>query len=391
MKSKTISAFVAAFLLFGGLFTLSAEDVRLFLPEVIYAVPGVEMNVYFSNIITVVNPVNYAFDVDCAKGMHLQKRWCFTPAESDVGTYEWKIRVIGQSGTVAEGESKLVVLPPNAGEGKKLYVLMVGASQTNAGHYANRLVELMERPGNPELTTIGTRGKIGKHEGYGGWRWDSFLTRWGYTGKNTMDGMHPNRAVMYNSPFLFPAADGQDAEKGVFDLKRYFFEKSEGRLPDVVTFQLGLNDFFSANDDTIAAVTEKSLANMELLIAEFKKLDPKPEILVFQHIPGASQDGFAASYNCGQTGWQYRKNQNYYNRMLLEKSRQLDIGVIPMYINIDTEHNYPVLEQPVNLDNPQTLVLQNNGVHPAKAGYYQMGDTLYCWIKALLQRKAEGK
>ena len=382
-----IRAYLTAAILFG--IHILAEDVRLLLPEVIYSVPGVESNIYYNNIITVVNPLNYVFSVECAKGRNMQKRWCFTPEENDVGEYELKLRVMDETGVVAEGASKVVVLPKNAGEGRKLSVLMVGASQTNAGLYPARLVELMSRPGNPELTTIGTRGKTGKHEGYGGWRWDSFLKRWGYSGKNTMDGMHPNRAVVYNSPFLFPAGDGQDAEKGVFDLKRYFLENTGGQVPDVVSFQLGLNDFFLAKDDTIAEITAKSLANMELLIAEFKKLSPCPELMAFQHIPGSTQDGFGASYKCGQTGWQYRKNLDFYNRKILEKCRELGIVAIPMYINIDTEHNYPVLEQPVNFDNPQKLLRQNNGVHPAKAGYYQMGDTLYCWIKAILQRKAE--
>ena len=201
-----------------------------------------------------------------------------------------------------------------------------------------------------------------------------------------MDGMHPNRPVGFNSPFMFPADD--DANKGVFDLNRYFQKNSGGKVPDVVTFQLGLNDFFLADDETIAEVTEKSLANMEKLVAAFRKLTPQPDLMAFQHIPGAGQDGFGKSYRCGRTSWQYRRNLYHYNRMLLKKCRELNVGVIPMYINIDTENNYPVLEQPVNQDNPQNILLQNNGVHPAKAGYYQMGDTLYCWLKALLQSKA---
>jgi lysophospholipase L1-like esterase len=386
MGKFCFKAILSAIPLLGMLFSVNAEDVKLLLPETIYAVPGVEMNVYFNNIVTVINPANYVFDVDCEKGYNQLKRWCFTPEDGDVGTYQWKIQIIGQNGTVAEGESKLVVLPRNAGQGKKLSMLMVGASQTNAGHYPNRVAELMMRPGNPEFTSIGTKGTgPGRHEGYGGWRWDSFLTRWGFTGKNTMDGMHPDRPVGFNSPFMFP--DAQDASKGVFDLKRYFDKNSAGKIPDIVSFQLGLNDFFLADDSSIAEVTEKSLANMEKLIAEFRKLEPAPKIMIFQHIPGAGQDGFAKSYKCGRTSWQYRKNLDYYNRMLLKKGKELKVTVIPMYINIDTENNYPMLEQQVNRENPAIIQRQDNGVHPAKAGYYQMGDTLFCWIKSLISEQ----
>ena len=126
---------------------------------------------------------------------------------------------------------------------------------------------------------------------------------------------------------------------------------------------------------------------MEKLIAEFRKLKPAPEIMIFQHIPGANQDAFGNNYRCGQTSWQYRKNLDHYNRALLKKGKELNLTVVPVYINIDTENNFPVLLQPVNEGNNAKVSRQNNGVHPARAGYCQMGDTLYCCLKALLHNK----
>ena len=374
--------FVALFFLAAVL--AAAEDVRLLVPEKIYAVPGVEMNVYFNNIVTVINPANYVFDVDCKKGRNDLKRWRFTPRKEDVGTWEWKITVIGSSGVVAEAKSELVVVPEDAGKGQPFSLLIVGASQTRQGFYPNRVAELMKRPGNPEFVSIGTRGKgPARHEGYGGWRGDSFLTRWGYAGDAKNDGMHPNRPLNFNSPFLFPDREG----KGVFDLKKYFEINNGGKAPDAVSFQLGLNDFFLATDETIAEITRKSTANMEKLIAKFRELEPAPEIFVFQHIPGAGQDGFGRSYANGRTSWQYRKNLDYYNRALLKKSKELKFVIVPVYINIDTENNYPQIKEPVNEGNPVMIVRQNNGVHPAKAGYDQMGDTLYCRLKAWLAER----
>ena len=360
-----------------------AEDVKLFLPEKIYAVPGVEMNVYFNNIVTVINAANYVFDVDCAKGRNDTKRWRYTPAPSDAGKYKWSIRVISMDGVVAKGETELVVLPADAGSKKEITMLIVGASQTGRGVYADRMVELMNRPGNPKFKTIGTKGRIGRHEGYGGWRWDSFLTRWGYTNSKEMDGMHPDRPVGFNSPFLFPDKDG----KGKFDLQKYFDKHNNGKAPDVVSFQLGLNDFFKAQDDDIAKITAVSLSNMEKLIAAFRTLSPAPEIMVFQHIPGADQDAFGKNYSSGQTSWQYRKNLDYYNRAILKKGKELKVTVVPIYINIDTENNFPVVKEAVNGGNKEKLIRQNNGVHPSIEGYNQMGDTLYCYLKALLHNK----
>ena len=375
----------SALMAFFGIFSCSlhAENIRLMIPEKIYAVPGVEMNVYFNNIVTVINPANYVFDVDCPKGRNDLKRWRFTPDDSDVGSYKWSIKVIGMQGVIAEAETQLIVLPRNAGSNKSISMLMVGASQTGAGHYPDRIAELMQRAGNPEFKTVGSKGRIGRHEGYGGWQWSSFLDRWGYSGSKEMDGMHPDRPVGFNSPFLFPDKDGN----GKFDLVQYFNKFNGGKIPDVVSFQLGLNDFFLANDDNIAEVTATSMKNMEKLIAEFRKLSPAPEIMIFQHIPGSSQDAFGNNYQCTQTAWQYRKNLDYYNRALLVQGKKLNLTVVPVYMNIDTENNFPVLEQPVNQDNPAKIIRQNNGVHPIRPGYYQMGDTLYCYLKALLHNK----
>lgn len=379
--------FFKVFLCSAVLFLVSAvfagQDVRLLIPEKIYAVPGVETNIYFNNVVTVINPANYVFDVTCSKGRNDLKRWRFTPQKSDVGKYKWAINVIDMNGTVARAEAELIVLPFDAGAEKNITMLIVGASQTGAGVYADRIVELMNRPGNPKFKTIGTKGRIGKHEGYGGWRWDSFLTRWGYANSKKMDGMHPDRPVGFNSPFLFPDKNG----KGVFDLQKYLDKNNSGKAPDVVSFQLGLNDFFKATDQDIAKITENSLKGMERLIAEFRKLKPVPEIMIFQHIPGANQDAFGNNYNCGQTGWQYRKNLDYYNRALLKKGKELKVNVVPIYMNIDTENNFPRKKQAVNEGNGAKVFRASNGVHPAKAGYDQMGDTLYCYLKAILSRK----
>ena len=79
-------------------------EIDLFLPEVIYAVPGVEMNVYFDNLIQATNSANYVFDVNCPKGRNDHLRWRFLPTEKDLGTYDWEVRVFGQHGLLAQGK-----------------------------------------------------------------------------------------------------------------------------------------------------------------------------------------------------------------------------------------------------------------------------------------------
>ncbi|MBR2873245.1 MAG: hypothetical protein IKB99_07090, partial [Lentisphaeria bacterium] len=67
--------------------------------------------------------------------------------------------------------------------------------------------------------------------------------------------------------------------------------------------------------------------------------------------------------------------------------KELKVNVVPVYMNIDTENNFPRKKQPVNEGNGAKVFRASNGVHPVKAGYDQMGDTLYCYLKALLSRK----
>jgi len=107
--------------------------VRLLLPPRLYAVPGVEMNVYFDNICLAVNPLNDAFDVDCAKGQQQAERWTFVPTEQDVGRYPFAVEVRDETnGLVARAESVLEVVSGKAGAGQPVSVLTIGDSLTHA-------------------------------------------------------------------------------------------------------------------------------------------------------------------------------------------------------------------------------------------------------------------
>ena len=124
MSEKIIFLIGSLFMIFSAYCT-AAENLQLQLPPAIYAVPGVEMNVYFDNIVMTVNPGNYVFDVNCSKGRNGHKRWRFTPASKDVGTYVWELKVISDKGVVASGKTKLIVVPENAGKDKNLSLLSV--------------------------------------------------------------------------------------------------------------------------------------------------------------------------------------------------------------------------------------------------------------------------
>ena len=236
------------------LYNLSRESspkVNLLLTEKIYAVPGIECNIYFNNIVTVINYKNYAFEVICDIGRTDSTRWRVVPEEKDIGEHKITIRVHTESGIVEEATTTLCVVAP-VQEKKSMSLLIMGASQTGAVGYPERLFELMKAEENVDFSMVGTNsggyvdpipGGVA-HEGYGGWGWNSFFTKYGIDESSENDGLHPRRPWVRNSRFLFPDGDGFK-----FDLKQYCEKYNQGKVPDTLLFQLGANNVFCAKSN----------------------------------------------------------------------------------------------------------------------------------------------
>ncbi len=365
MMTKILILYLLALLpVFGG-------ELHLLLPEKIYAVPGIETNVYFDNIVLTPNPANYVFDVDCKRGRNDAKRWRFTPDSKDAGEFDWEICISDGFNIVAQGKTKLVITPENAEDEREISILMVGDSLTAAGLYPARLGALM-----PQLKMIGSRKSGGAvHEGYGGWHWESFLTQ-------VQDKNKPRKSSNATSPFLFEKGGRHEP-----DFQQYLNKFNGGKAPDFITVMLGINDIFGATDDDVEVRIAAILENAERLIAVFRAAAPKAVIGVGFPTPGAaSQDAFGSNYRCGQTRWQFKKNQHRLCLAMLRKFGD-SVSLIPTFVNLDCENNFPVQSEKINAHNEQEIVRQSNGVHPAPSGYNQIGDTFYCWLKNQLKEK----
>ena len=342
---------------------------RLVMPDTIYAVEGVETNVYFDNVFLSANSDGYVFDVDCPKGNNFRKKWSFTPAKRDVGKHPWTLRVIGDDGVAAKKQLTLVVAPADAGKGRKMSLLMVGDSITDVTTFPKRVHTLFRRDGNPELTMIGTRPAPAQngsmaHEGYAGWAWDTFLRR---------------------GPFLSRKNGGTE-----LDLPGYFLRNNNGAAPDFITIQLGVNDVFGSDDYRIYNTLHHIEREMETLVNAFRKAAPNAVIGIGLPTPCASQDGMGRIYRCGQTKYQYTKNRLMLSELVMRKyGRGADpkIRVIPMYHNLDCEHHFPMEEYPVSAGAASKIFMPKDGLHPAPAGGDQLGDTLYAWLKCCLSEK----
>lgn len=362
-------------------------NVRLTLPPVVYATPGIECNIYFDNIILTLNVDNYAFDVACLKGLQFQERWTYTPTAEEAGDYPITIEVRDESHTLVARGRSIIRVAAERPAADPATLLIVGDSLTEYSVYPKHILELSKRGGASRLRFLGSRGEGNmpptdelRHEGYSGWTAEAFAT---LSGPLSRSGYHQRGAT--GSPFMYEAGDGSKA----LDFARYCQEFNNGDGPDLITIGLGTNDVFTANDATIEATIDRMFMHYDAVLDSMRKARADSRLGVqLPTPPSTSQDGFRNYIGPGkQTRWQYRRNQHrLVERLLSRYGDRIDehVYVVPNYLNLDTVHGFPMWSPPVNARSDETMTRVNNGTHPSEAGYQQIGDVVYSWIVNML-------
>ena len=353
-----------------------AEPLQLTVPPLLFAVPGVPMSIYNDNVVLTEHPENYRFEVKCDVGTNESRRWTVTPTDQQQGDHAMEIIVKTQDNQeLQRAKTTLRIAPRKAGEGRELKLLIVGDSLTHASHYPNEIARLLSAPGNPRWKMLGTHHPESAkpevwHEGYGGWKWADFLTKFTPQAAGVSAGPLARKST---SPFIFANAQG----KGDFDLQRYFRESCGQQQPDVVTFLLGINDCFGAKADDAVAMDKHIdgvLDNAEKLLAAFHAASPQTALAVgLTTPPNARESGFEANYKGKYHRWGWKRIQHRLVQRMLDRfgnRSQDNIMLVPTELNLDPIDGYPV----------------NNGVHPNEAGYAQIGASFYSWLKAWMAK-----
>lgn len=365
--------------------------VRLILPPVIYAAPGIECNIYFDNIILALDSRNFAFWVTSPKGLQFEERWAFTPTKDDVGEFPVVVEVRDESNDlVARGTTTVRVAAPNP-EAEPATLLIVGDSLTEYSVYPRHILTLSQQEGATKLRFIGSRGAGNmpptdelRHEGYSGWTAEAFAT---IPGALSRSGYYTRGAT--GSPFIYESKDGSKE----LDFARYCDEFNGGKGPDLLTIGLGTNDVFTANDENVDETMDRILKYYDVLIDSMRKVSSATRLGVQLPNPASrSQDGFRNYIGLGkQTSWQYRRNQHRLVERLIEHyggRTDENIYVVPNYLNLDTVHGFPTWSPPINDRADERMTRVNNGTHPSEPGYRQIGDVVYSWI---VNMQASGK
>ena len=220
------------------------------------------------------------------------------------------------------------------------------------------------------------------HEGYGGWGWNSFFLRLKKEESDANDGLDPTRPWITYSRFMFKR-NGQ----WEFDFAEYCSRYNGGKFPDTIIIMLGINNIFLAKSDREVDKiwNEHIYPYMKRMVDAFRKAAPGIHIAFSTLTPGASsQDAFGRSYQCRQTRWRWRLNLDRYHRKLFQVVRELNVGLVPIYASIDGEHGFPEVMEKLNSRSSEQRPSQSNAMHPSPAGYAQIGDAMYCYLRHYL-------
>lgn len=339
------------------------------LPSKIYALTGYELNVYFENLTE--NWEKYSWNVDCTKGMQLERGYRVTPTDSDAGSYTLTITATDSTGTVTTATTTLIITASSAGSGVTGTLIVLGDSTTNSGIAVTKLAQNFADD-VMSLTLYGTRGTGSyKHEGRSGWTFRQYFGP-------------PNAgdiAAGVENPWYNPTTE-------TFDAAYYFAETGIAR-PDWFFINLGINDVFSYLNDTALEERITACKNYcDLMIASMNEASANTKIGICLTIPpNHSQDAFGKAYHCGQTRDRYKHNNVLFVSALIEEydGRESEgIYLIPIYTNLDTVYNMGMETLPVNARNTAITYespIANGGVHPVESGYWQIADIYTAFLK----------
>lgn len=379
-----------------------------YLPERIYAAPGLELNVYFKEVFDSVVPQNYSYQAFCKKGKSQLERWCFTPAKEDAGKdYELVVNAWNDDGLVAAVTSKVLVAATPSDPGRKVTLALLGDSLTNCG-YQDQVLKDMREAGYTGYTPVGSRASAPdrvKHDGYGGYSFDTFLTWYKVSEEEVahiQDQAEREQLAALGMPVKIihdwqrdllrsPLVKFEKGEK-VVDIPRWLGKINDGKAPDIVLIELGVNSVFSYRgepDALRARVRREVLPQAERLLSRLRQDMPEALYLLCTQPVGTDQDGFAENYGSAWNEVQHRK-------IIFALNREYDAWVrgkndprlllLPLGHAVDPVDGFIFRKQKASARSEREIGRAVNAVHPSAVGGRQMGDAIAAMLMNHLGR-----
>jgi len=226
---------------------------------------------------------------------------------------------------------------PVVASGSSLTVLVVGDSWTATGTWLDDLVTLA----GINYTWVGTQTDAygNDHEGWSGKGWTWMATH---------------------------SASPMTSATNTIDIDAYL--TALGVVPDVVIWELGINDAFFADVGDIDAGIDTALDDADDLITAWMASAPSVTHAVLTLAAGNElQAAFELNYDPPydqRTDW--RAKQHRYNEMLTDRYCGTSVEIVAMGQQVDPATGYPV----------------NNAIHPDASGYAQVAAAVWEWLAA---------
>ena len=173
---------------------------------------------------------------------------------------------------------------------------------------------------------------------------------------------------------------------GGISFSSYLSTLNQG-TPDIIIIGLGINDVFGELTDANAtARAETNLTALDSLIDSIKLAAPNVRIGLMCPTPPADQNAFGVNYGLNQPQARYKRNILLWSKVLINKYLNKEISqkiyLVSSNLNLDTVYGYPTVVQPVNARSPTiTETVQIDSVHPNTAGFNQLADSIYSFIR----------
>ena len=272
-------------------------------------------------------------------------------------------------------------------------------SLTNCG-YQDRLMKRMHEAGYSLYRPVGThtgfsasdekRPDLAAHDGFGGFTFDSFLSRYQFAEDELMNVQAKAeyeqmkalgvakvdrkdwRRVLLKSPLV----DFRNGRK-VVDVRRWLDAVNGGKAPDYIVLELGTNGTFGQTDETVDEHVQGQLAAAERLLAALRTVAPDAVYAFCTVPPGSdSEEHFQKDYGGRYFRDQVRRNFRRFNARLekwIAARNDPRVVLVRWDDAIDTATGYA------------------NAVHPNLKGGEQLGDALFDWLVGDLEARRGGR
>lgn len=409
------------------------------IPDVIYAVVGDTLQLFYTGIISCLDLHNYDVRFVSKIGKSYPRYFEYIPTQAEENTVNIEIRDIKRA-LIAQKEFtiKSVAVPPSPAE--EIVIAPFGNSLSAEGKWQKELNRRLTSsepakdlfPKGDKLTNlsfIGTMENEGtNYFGIGGWAWVNYATegsrgwRFQVTGVTSIavgatykignetytvvevnvtegNGNILTRATGNSTPpesgtltrtspvgdetIQYTSVSADAANPLWIDGKVSFVDyvKKCGKSKvDIIVFFLGWNilsagDLSEGSPNEVYIKTLIDTAHTEYPNATF--------VLMGVQLPSLN-GGLAANYPGTSTLADLRgtiKDVHNYNLFLQRIAGEYEfVDYVDIASQFDSENNMPEMQKNVNTRNSKKEYIGLNGIHPLDSGYYQVSDAMYRYL-----------